>query len=310
MMWTSKKQIVLFSLLLPFTVSATDLTELKKCVSQNYGGLLNRHGIVAAVLDADSSETLIFGNAKPNQIFEIGSITKTFTANLLAQAILSKSIKISDPIPAQYQKQSAIISYQNLTTHTSGLNDVEILKNFKSTNELFPFEGLSVSVLKNLYAKAELTQPPGTTWLYSNMAVSLLGMILSENSNTPYEKMVQDQILKPLGMNDTYFEVPESESSRFPTGFLVGVDGTRHSMPHWDLSPTALDPAGGLRSSIGDLIMYARANFTPESTPLNDSILLAQQPLYSIQKKPVDGHELVYRKRIGSALAQWNHHWV
>jgi len=298
--------LILLSLLsLRLTTSlAEDLTELKNCISENYQSLPNRNGIVTSVLNQYSSEIMTFGNAKPDQLFEIGSVTKTFTANLLAQAVLSQSLKITDPIPSDYQKQGYTITFQNLTTHTSGIDDSEILKNFKSTNPLFAFDGLSVSIFKDLYAKIQLITPPGSTWQYSNMAVSLMGLILSEKANTPYEAMVQNTILSPLGMKDTYFHVPDSESSRFPAGFLMAADGTHVPAPHWDLSTTALDPAGGIRSSISDMTIYARANLIPDSTVLKAPITLAQQPLYSINKDQSMGMNWFIEQGSG---VRWHH---
>ena len=66
---------------------AGDLSSLQACLNQGYLALPNRRGIVAAAIDAETFQAMTFGSAKLNQIFEIGSVTKTFTANLLAYRV-------------------------------------------------------------------------------------------------------------------------------------------------------------------------------------------------------------------------------
>lgn len=261
---------------------AGDLSALKECVTEGYKNLPNRHAIVVAVVDADAYQTMTFGTANLNQIFEIGSITKTFTAELLAQAIEEGTLKLSDSIPSEYQKAGFTITYQNLTTHTSGLME-GIFPAFKITNSLSPFEGLTIPMFKSLYAQTPLAAPPNSTWQYSNIGVSLLGLVLTEKLGPSYEALVTNRILKKLGMNETYFEVPASELNRFPIGYAVDSTGKSQSMPHWDLFKTAINPAGGLRSTISDMVKYTQANLTPASTSLAASIKLSQQPLYFIK---------------------------
>ena len=252
---------------IPALSFAGDLSKIQKCVQQGYNRLSDRHAVVAAVLDATDSNEMIFGAAKLDQIFEIGSITKTF----------------SDPIPTKYQKPGPTITFENLTTHTSGITD-EIFPGFKISNPLAPFEGLTVDVFKDLYFKTPLVSKPNEAWKYSNIGVSLLGLILSENSGISYESMVGDQILKIIGMNDSYFEVPVNELGRFPQGYMKDPDGNVVSIPHWDLYNTAIDPAGGLRSTITDMVKYARANLVPPKSPLGDAISLTQKQLYFIKQ--------------------------
>ena len=242
----------------------------------------DRHGIVAAVVDEDGVQIMTFGEAKADQLFEIGSVTKTFTANLLAQSVLDGSIKISDPIPAEYQKAGNVITYQNLTTHTSGFSD-DKLPEYNSGNPLTPYAGLTIPIFKSMYAQTSLANLSGTAWSYSNIGVSLLGLILSEQANTPYESLVREKILKPLQMNETFFQVPNEKLNRLADGHMIMSDGKIENRPHWDLFNTAIDPAGGLRSTIADMAKYAQANLNPEGSALVRSIKLVQQPLYYIE---------------------------
>jgi CubicO group peptidase (beta-lactamase class C family) len=261
---------------------ANDLSSVKACVTEGFNKLSNRNGIVVAIVDANNIKSFTIGAAKINQLYEIGSITKTFTANLLAQSVTDGSISLSDAIPAEYQKSGTPITFQNLTTHTSGIIG-GMFPTFQSTNPLTPFDGLTTPVFKEHYAKTPLAAEPGSTWAYSNIGVSLMGLILAERAGQKYEDLVRLKVLNILGMNETYFEVPDGELNRLAEGHLIDLDGTMETMPHWDLFKTAIDPAGGLRSTISDMAKYAQANLVPESTALAEPIRRSQVPLYFVK---------------------------
>jgi CubicO group peptidase (beta-lactamase class C family) len=256
-----------------------DFKSIQKCVDEKYQTLTNRRGIVAAVVDTNSTEFLTFGQAKVDQIFEIGSITKTFTGNLLAQRVVEGNLKLSDAIPNEYQKDEHVpITYQHLLTHTSGIISGNF-PGFVVPNPQSPYEGLTIPLFKDFYSRTPFmpNAKPGAQWAYSNIATGLLGTILAESEKTSYERLVADRIFSKLGMNDSYFQVPESEKHRFPKG---NVDGQVWS--HCDLYDTAIDPAGGIRSTISDMARYARANLVPSSTDLETAISMSHQPLYYI----------------------------
>lgn len=263
--------------------AAHDLSTLQKCIDSGYGKMIDRNGIVVAVLDANNSEITTFGAASKDQIFEIGSITKTFTGNLLAQSILAGSHKLVDPIPAVYQKSPDTITFQQLTTHTSGITPN--FADYQSPDPLSPFSGLTVSIFKTLYEKTTLKSTPGQTWNYSNIAVSLLGLILAEDENISYSDLVQKKILIPLTMNETFFRVPSELSARFPRGNVIINKNPRMPAPYWDLYDTAVNPAGGIRSTVSDMILYARSNLHPEIGTLSDAMKLTQQPLFKISSE-------------------------
>jgi CubicO group peptidase (beta-lactamase class C family) len=87
-------------------------------------------------------------------------------------------------------------------------------------------------------------------------------------------------------MNESYFKVPEHSIERFPRGFIA-IDKKLQETPHWDLYKTAINPAGGIRSTIGDMVKYARANLNPVSTVLEKSILKSHEPLFLLDTKKV-----------------------
>jgi D-alanyl-D-alanine-carboxypeptidase/D-alanyl-D-alanine-endopeptidase len=259
-------------------------SETVACVQSNYQKLASRQGIVAAIVSSGKSQILTFGTSTQDQLFEIGSITKTFTGTLLAQAILEGKLKFSDPIPVEYQKPGTVITFHQLATHTSGIPG-GIFPQFQIHDPSRPYQGLSIPIFKRLYAETDLVSEPGSQWAYSNIGTSLLGLILSEKYEKTYAELVNEKIFKVLGMKQSFFQVPSELSKRFPEGYLLDSDGLISQTAHWDLFDTAINPAGGIRSTIADMILFTRAQLSPNSTQLDEAILYSQVPRHQI----VDG---------------------
>ena len=152
---------------------------------------------------------------------------------------------------------------------------------YLSPNPDSPYEGLDLNTFRELYTRTPLAAPVGEKWIYSNVGMGLLGLILSEKTGFSYEDMVVNRIFRPLGMNDSYFEVPKSALSRFPSGIVNGKP-----YPHWDLYDTGISAAGGIRSTISDMVKYARANLVSESTALRPAVELARLPRSTIFGSP------------------------
>lgn len=271
------KSLIFIGWLFP-ALGQAQFSAVKKCLQDNSHSLSIYRSTAVAVVSKDKTEILLLGKARADQIFEIGSITKTFTANLLAQEVASGALRLSDPIPQQYQKPGAVITYQHLTTHTSGIIQ-GVFPKYKILNPEFPYQGLNIILFKDFYAKTDLVSLPGSIHSYSNVGVGLLGLVLAERYRAPYEKLVQEKVFRPLGMKDSYFIVPRSEMQRFPQGIVNGKPNS-----YWDLAGNGIGPAGGIRSTISDMAIYARANLIPESTLLARAIRISQQPLFSLKQ--------------------------
>lgn len=280
-MMPSVRILILLSLMLSSAFAFAGMDSVSDCAYRGFASLTNRNGLVAAIVSADSARVMTFGQARPDQIFEIGSVTKTFTANLLAQLVAARQLKLTDPIPAAYQKPGYTITYQNLTTHTAGIIPGNFA-DFHGPNPYSPYEGLTIPLFKQLYAHTPLAAPPGTKWIYSNLGEGLLGIILAEREESSYEALVGEWILKPLNLRDTYFTVPPDQLYRFAEGHVSSPGQPIQPYPHWNLQDTAVEAAGALRSSIRDMITYTRANLVPGSTPLSAAVTLSQQPLFQI----------------------------
>ncbi len=258
-------------------LARADFSTLQSCLHQKVSPLSNRNGIALAVVPMSGPPVIqLFGKARRDQIFEIGSITKTFTGLLLSQAIQEGLIRLDDPIPSVYQKKwnansSTEITYRHLTTHTAGIISGSF-PGYSSKNPLTPHADLTLDLFRDFYSRLPLQSEPGTEYSYSNIGTSLLGMILSEKLQTPYERLIESRIFSPLGMSDSSFEISPEKSSRFTPGYL-GKDET----PPWDLAGLAIAPAGGIRSTIDDMAKYVQSQLT-ESLP---AIAESHRPLYT-----------------------------
>jgi CubicO group peptidase (beta-lactamase class C family) len=228
------------------------------------------------------------GNGKlpnANSIFEIGSITKTFTATLLAYYAEEGKVKLTDPITKYLpdsvasNKELQGITLQMLSNHTSGLP--RLPDNFEnhSAYPKDPYRDYSKQHLFAYLKSAKLNSKPGETYAYSNLAVGLLGTILEKVSGKSFEQMVEEIICKPLGMKSTAQTLSASQRLRFVK--VYGEDGAETPAWHFD----ALAPCGALKSTANNLLTYVKANMTPTDTRLSKAMELTHKITFSKDAK-------------------------
>ena len=214
----------------------------------------------------------------PNEqsLFEIGSITKTFTGVLLADMILKGEVKLDDPA-AMYLPEGVTlptyggkeITLLNLATHTSALPRMP--NNFAPSDMTNPYADYSVQQMYDFLSGYTLTRAIGEKAEYSNLGAGLLGHILALTAGVSYEELVTERILKPLGMKDTSITISAEQQPRFTTGH----DAMGEATPYWDLPTFA--GAGALRSSTQDMMLYLTANMGVVDTPLSAAIELSHK---------------------------------
>ena len=205
----------------------------------------------------------------PGAIFEIGSITKTFTATILGIAVGEGKLKLDDPVnkylpdsipTLQYKDKIATI--RTLSNHTSGIPRMPA--NFQQTvaNNKDPYASYSTSDLYGFLHGLKLSREPGSEVEYSNAAVGLLGTILQKVYGKSYEDLLLSLIAKPLGMNDTRVNIRPVDSTHFASGY---DDNGAYNGP-WNLSP-AFAGAGAIRSTARDMLKYAAAEMGMPGVP-------------------------------------------
>jgi CubicO group peptidase (beta-lactamase class C family) len=144
-----------------------------------------------------------------NTLFDIGSITKTFTTLLLADMVEQGIVNLTDPVEKYLPASVKVpefnghkITFEDLATHTSGLP--EMPSNIWLNKKVGTFNlHYNASLLYQGLSNTKLTREPGTKFQYSSFGIGLLGHILSLKAGVPYEQLVKDRILNVLGMNDT-----------------------------------------------------------------------------------------------------------
>jgi CubicO group peptidase (beta-lactamase class C family) len=259
-------------------------------------------GVAVALVSPTNATIMTFGrpslsSASPTRadtFFEIGSITKTFTALTLARQIEHGAVRLEQPVqellPAGVElPQSAQgITLRHLTTHTSGfprmpggwspLRGVGML--------LFgndPYAGYSQADLLADVRLVKLASKPGTQASYSNFGMTLLGFLLSANAHSSYEALVKREVCLPLGMKDTTLTLDPLQAPRAAQGYRAVLRWgplvvALRSAP-W-FKGNDLGGAGALRSTAADMLMYLHANMHPEGQPLEHALRESHRVLF------------------------------
>ena len=205
-----------------------------------------------------------------NTLYEIGSMTKTFTAILTAKLQEEGLLFLDDPITkflpefvgSDFDKNN--ITLYHLITHTSGIVEVplrkypRILVSFMlRTNKgrFFPPRySYSTSEFLNEISRIKLKNNPGTTARYSNSGVGLVGKILERVTNSTYEELIKNRICNLLDMNDTRINVSKEQKERLATGYLhTGKEADPINIP-------SVASAGSIRSTVSDILKFLNVN--------------------------------------------------
>lgn len=208
-----------------------------------------------------------FGGAAPRTIFEIGSVTKVFTALLLADLAERGQLRLADPA-ARYLPGGGPgqVTLADLATHTAGLPRLPPrLGWFALASPRDPYAHYPAGWLVRAGRRSLRATTRPNAYAYSNYGYGLLGYLLEQAAGTPYERLVAERICGPLGLGDTTFEVRSADRGRLAQGHARG-----RPAPAWHLG--ALAAAGGLHSTAADLATLLRACLAPDATPLAAAI--------------------------------------
>lgn len=230
-------------------------------------------GAVIGIVDDGQRTVAGFGAAdtvgtRPTArtLFEIGSITKTFTGLLLAEAIERGAVQLSDPATRYLpdtlngpMHERGPITLGQLVTHRSGLP--RLPANLQPIPD--PTDPYAHYTVGDLYAFLDgyrPARPPDSAYAYSNLGMGLLGHVLARRADTSYAALVQQRIATPLGLADTRITLTADPQRRFARGYNPAGAPT----PPWHLP--ALAGAGALRSTAADMLTYLRAHLAPPDT--------------------------------------------
>jgi CubicO group peptidase (beta-lactamase class C family) len=207
----------------------------------------------------------------PNDLqtkFEIGSMTKQFTALLVLQFVNEGKIKLdghlSDYLPYYRKDTGNRIAIGQLLSHLSGVPNFILAPGF--------LEGpasrtkYSVKDFVEKYCSGNLEFEPGTKFNYSNSGYFLLGAVLEQVSGSSYEQLLKDRIFIPLGMNNSGYAHSETVITHRAAGYERS-GGVLENARFYDMSiPFA---AGALFSTVGDLLLWDQALYGERLLPAN-----------------------------------------
>jgi CubicO group peptidase (beta-lactamase class C family) len=299
------KYLSLLLLILFTQLTFAQLNPKTSAVIKQFGDQLNAdlqkdnlHGSISAAILKNNKIIWsgAFGYAKfekgipadTNNIYRIGSITKTFTAALLILLVEDGKIKLDDPVENYLPEVKNLIGYdqahkitfRQLASHTSGLNREPDLKGA----DVGPLDQWEEKVLTCI-TKTSFRSKPAEQFWYSNIGYAILGLSLSRVTGVPYMQMVQQRIFTPLKMQNTFFSLPDDKLGQLAEGNSNGGNKNNIEQPVLELKGRGYKvPNGGIYSTPLDLAKFAM-------TLTGDAELLSAQSRKQMQEVPPGGKD-------------------
>ena len=273
--WQAVIPMLLLAGVVAAQTSAPPDEEIRRILAERVDGRHQAVGMVAAVIDSSGKRVVGYGRlAKddartPNgdTVFEIGSVTKVFTALLLADMSQRGEVKVDDPISKYLpegvkapRRDGKEITLAQLATHSSGLP--RLPNNLSPKDAANPYADYSADKLYAFLASYQLARDPGERWDYSNLATGLLGQLLALRAGKDFEALVLSRIAAPLGLDSTRITLTPEMKERMAAGY----NATLQPAHNWDFQ--ALAGAGALRSTANDLITFLAASLGSRKSPL------------------------------------------
>lgn len=270
-------------------------------------------GVVAGVVSNGATRIYTAGSLgagapelDQNTVFQIGSVTKTFTATLLALMSQSGQVKLSDPIAKYLSPGVRAPSYNgnaitllDLAEQNSGLP--RLPSNLTAANPVNPYAAYTPQMLDSFLSSYSLTRAPGAQYEYSNLGVGLLGDLLARRAGVSYGTLVQSRVLRPLGMTQTSVSPTAAMQTHFAPGHTI--DGNLQQP--WTFGE--LGAAGAIDSTLHDMLIYLHANMAkPPSTKIEKAMAFAQQPRFPIGLNGAMKIGLVWQTNVMSGITWHN----
>ena len=240
-------------------------------------------GIVVGLLEPDGRTRVVsYGDPGPGRppldassVFEIGSISKVFTATLLAEMVQDGTVKLDDPVqkylPAGVRlptRNGKAITLGMLSEQNSGLPRMP--GNFHPADPTNPYADYTTQQMYEFLSGYTLKRDPGEKFEYSNLGVGLLGSVLASIAGKSYEELARERIFAPLGMTHTAITLTPWMQSHL----ALGHNEAGSVVANWDLP--ALAGAGAIRSTAEDMLKFAAANLHPDRGVIQQSMAFAQ----------------------------------
>ncbi|MFV9681225.1 PRC family class C beta-lactamase [Pseudomonas sp. NY15367] len=203
-------------------------------------------------------------------LFELGSISKLFTATLGAYAEARGTLNLSDNasqyLPALQGSAFDHISLLDLATYTAGGLPLQFPDAVGNEKQMLAY-----------YRNWQAVYPPGTQRLYSNPSIGLFGHLAAASLAEPFQKLMEQDLLPQLGMQESYVQIPAEQMARYAWGYRDDK-AVR-------VTPGAMDAeAYGLKSTAADMLRFIEANLHPNElpAPLHQAISATHRGYYQV----------------------------
>lgn len=264
--------------------SATD-SDLQKLLHDRLSHINAATCIVVGLLDEKGERFFSEGvlsqsdhrAADGDTLFEIGSVTKVFTALVLANAVQRGEVRLDDPVakflpptvkvPSRNGRQITLV---DLATQSSGLP--RLPTNLSPKSAANPYADYGEDQLYEFLSNYKLPRDIGAKYEYSNVGVGLLGHVLSLATHKEYEALVVDRIASPLHLDSTRITLSADLKSRLAVGY--GLDGT--PVGPWEMS--VLAGAGAIHSPARDMLKFLSANLGLTRSDLWPAMQMTHEP--------------------------------
>jgi len=262
-------------------------TEIRSLVTERIKALCGEQGSVGIVVGviAPEGRQIISASERSSDdsrppdgdtAFEIGSVTKVFTALLLAEMAEKNEVGLNDPVakhlPSAFkvpERNGKTISLLDLATHTSGLpfmpNDAAISNGPSAAK-------YSTGDLRRLVATSELRTDIDGKWEYSNIGYWLLSEALTGRGGLDYQTLLRRHVIAPLGLTNTAFALAPEMKKNFAPGHNAVLQAAPpiSTLPIYSIMPAA----GGLYSTANDLLKLLAVAMDYEHSPLDGAMRL------------------------------------
>lgn len=241
-----------------FAAGNVDQSRIKDIVDNAVAPLIQKYsipGVAIAVTTNGESYFYNYGVASKetqqritnNTLFEIGSLSKTFTATLASYAQVNGSLLLSDSaskyLPSLRGSSFDNVSLLNLGTHTAGGLPLQVPDSIKDTDQLMDY-----------WKHWKPTHAAGTYRKYSNLSIGMLGMIAAKSMNVSFEDAIEKKLFPDLGMKHSYINVPPDQMKDYAQGYTTKDAPVR-------VNPGVLtSEAYGVKTDSADLIRFIEAN--------------------------------------------------
>ena len=242
-------------------------------------------GLSLALIDGEDMEYFHFGKVEKGSavqptnehLWEIGSISKTYTAILALRYCEANDLALDSPVNdwlpdecTDLSLEGQPLTFLHLLNHTSGLPRLPA-DLFDGADEEDPYAHYSREMILDYVCKFEPNRVPGTVHEYSNLGFALVGLLLERHSGKSYAELLEEYVFHPLGLEESYVQLDDDQRELFVAPYLP--DGSPGS--HWTMEAWA--PTGALVTTIADLARYAQAQLPGHGGALEASLATTKQ---------------------------------